>query len=98
MVQVRGMEAQNSKLHVARAGTICEMGLRLPADFDINYLKKGNVLCDPKFEIPLVQKFLARIVVYELPFGAIAKGELVTVHFYTTKCSGKIASLVNIVD
>lgn len=61
-------------------------------------MKKGNVLCDPKFTIPLVRKFVARIVVFELPFGAISKGEQVMVHCYTSKCPGKIISLLSLVD
>jgi hypothetical protein len=64
----------------APAGTICEIGLKLPSEFDISYLKKGNVFCDPKFKIPLVRKFVARIVVFDLQFGAISKGEQVMVH------------------
>ena len=92
------METKNQKISIASAGTICEIGLKLPPDFDVSYLKKGNVLCDPKYEIPLVRKFVARIVVFDLPFGAISKGELVMVHCYTSKCPGKIVSLIALID
>ena len=98
MVQVRGIETKNCKVSEVPAGTICEIGLKLPSDFDVSYLKKGNVLCDHKFTIPLVRKFVARIVVFDLPFGAISKGELVMVHCYTSKCPGKIISLLSLVD
>ena len=46
----------------------------------------------------MVRKFVCRVVVYDLPFGAIAKGEMVMVHFYTSKCAGKIVSLISLVD
>jgi translation elongation factor EF-1alpha len=97
-VQVRGIETKNLSVSAAPAGTVCEIGLKLPADFDITYLKKGNVLCDPKFEMPLVRKFVARIIVFDLPFGAITKGEQVMIHCYTSKCPGKLISLLALVD
>jgi hypothetical protein len=57
------------------------------------------VLCDPQFSIPLVRKFVAKIVVYDLPIlGAITKGEQIMVHSYTSKSCGKILSLVSTID
>lgn len=66
------------------------MGLNLPKDFDVNYLKKGTVICDPQYSIPLVKKFMCRVVIYASPEGAITKGEEVMVHSYTSKAPGKI--------
>jgi elongation factor 1 alpha-like protein len=74
----------------AAAGVILEVGLKLPSDFDINYLKKGTVLCDPQYSIPLVRKFVARVVIYATPQGAITKGEEIMVHSYTSKSPGRI--------
>jgi translation elongation factor EF-1alpha len=95
---LKGIETKNVKVSEVQAGTICDFGLKLPPDFDVNYLKKGNVICDQRYPIPMVRKFIARVVVFELPFGAISKGELVMVHCYTSKCPGKILSLVSLVD
>ena len=61
-------------------------------------MKKGTVLCDPKYSIPLVKRFVARVVVYDLPQGAITKGEQIMVHSYTSKSAGKILSLLSTVD
>ena len=46
-VVIRGIEQKQFKIGIASAGTICDIGLKLPNDFDVNYLKKGSVLCDP---------------------------------------------------
>lgn len=89
---------QGIKGDQAGAGTICDLGIRLPNDFDVNYLKKGTVLCDPKFSVPYVRKFIAKVVIYDLPQGAISKGEQVMVHSYTSKSAGKILNLLSTVD
>lgn len=70
----------------------------MPNDFDVNYLKKGTVLCDPKYPIPFVKKFIAKVVIYDLPMQAIAKGEQVMIHSYTSKSAGKILNLISTVD
>ena len=72
-------------LVIAVGGAIVEVGLRLPSDFDINYLKRGNVLCDPEHPIKLVSTFNARCVIYDLGAkGAVCRGEPVMVHSYST--------------
>lgn len=96
VIQVRGIEALGVKVPNAIAGTICEVGLKLPNDFDVNYLRKGNVLCDPRYEIPVVQKFIAKVVVYDNVI--ITKGEFVMCHFYTSKCTGTIQKLIATCD
>lgn len=72
--------------------------MKLPPDFDVNYLKKGTVLCDEKHCTPLIKKFVARVVIYSAPQGAITQGEQVMVHSYTSKSPGKISSLMSTVD
>lgn len=57
------------------AGTICEIGINLPKDFDVEYLRKGTVLCDPLYPSPYIKKFEAKVVIYDLPQLAITKGE-----------------------
>jgi translation elongation factor EF-1alpha len=61
-------------------------------------LKKGSVLCDPAYPIPLIRKFIAMVVIYDLPQQALTKGENVIVHGYTSKSAGKIVSLLSTVD
>jgi translation elongation factor EF-1alpha len=48
--------------------------------------------------MPFVRKFIAKVVVYDLPQGAITKGEQVMVHSYTSKSAGKILNLLSTVD
>lgn len=91
---VRGLELQGSRVPSAHAGVILDIGLKLPSDFDVNYLKKGTVLCDEKYSIPLISKFVARVVIYSAPQGAITKGEEIMVHSYTSKSPAKIQSLL----
>jgi len=67
VASVRAIEQQGAKVAFVSAGTICDIGLKLPNDFDVNYLKKGTVICDPQYSIPLVKRFVARVVVYDLP-------------------------------
>jgi|LauGreDrversion4_2_1035121.scaffolds.fasta_scaffold103099_1 translation elongation factor EF-1alpha len=98
LASVRGIEQQGYRVESAASGSILDIGLKLPNDFDVNYLKKGTVLCDPQFSIPLVKRFVARIVIYETPQGCITKGEEVMVHSYTSKSPGKISSLLSTVD
>ena len=65
----------------------------------ISQLRKGNVLCDPKWEIPVTTKFQARIIIYELgEFGALVKGEQVMLYFYSIKVEGSIAKFVQTID
>ena len=98
LVGIRGIEVQGMRCEQAGAGTICELGIRLPNDFDVNYLKKGTVLCDPKFPTPFVRKFIVKVVIYDLPQGAISKGEQIMIHSYTSKSAGKILNLISTVD
>ena len=75
------------------------MGLRLPSDFDINYLKRGNVLCDPEYPIKLVNTFIARCVIYDLGAkGAICRGEPIVVHSYSNKGAGKLQKFISIIN
>jgi len=75
----------------AHAGLILDIGLKLPNDFDVNYLSKGTVLCDPQYSIPSVKRFLAKVVIYKAPLGCITKGDQVMVHSYTSKSPAKIS-------
>ena len=85
MVGIKGLTRSEESVPFAVGGAIVEVGLRLPADFDINYLKRGNVLCDPEHPIKLVDTFNARCVIYDLGAkGAVCRGEPVMVHSYST--------------
>ena len=97
LVQIRGIEAKNVKETRALAGLIYDMGIKLPTDFDVTTIKKGNVLCDPKYPMKFIQQFIARVIVYDIP-SPIAKGEAVVVHSHTTKAPGKIAFLLATIE
>lgn len=51
LVTVKAIEASNQLIKIAGPGTLCDMSLNLPSSFDPNYIKSGNVICDPKFPI-----------------------------------------------
>lgn len=70
----------------------------MPKDFDINYLGRGNVMCDPNHPIPFVKKFVAKVMVFSAPLGVVTKGDQVTVHCYTSKSHGRISSLCEIIE
>lgn len=91
------MEIKNEKGTRALAGTIADIGLKFPPDFDVTTIKKGNVLCDPKFPMKLVQSFIARIIIYDIP-SPICKGEAVVIHSHTTKAPGKISFLLATIE
>lgn len=62
-------------VEAAVSGQIVEIGLKLPADFDINYLKKGNVICDMVNKIPMIRTLNAKVVILDIPQGVLSKGE-----------------------
>lgn len=91
LVGIKGVTIAQEPVLYAMGGAIVEVGLRLPSDFDVNFMKRGNVLCDPEYPIKLVSTLIARVVVYELgDRGAICRGEPVVVHSYSTKGPGKL--------
>lgn len=98
IVGVRGIEQNEIKTQTASVGTICTIGLKLPNDFDVNYLKKGNVLCDPEYSIPLVRRFVAKVVIFDLPQQVVTRGEEVIVHSYTSKSPGRLQRFLAQVD
>lgn len=96
-VQVKAMEAKQQKETRALAGTIVDISIKLPADFDVTTIKKGNVLCDPRYPMKLITSFIARIIVYDIAVPII-KGEAVVVHSHTTKAPGKISFLLATIE
>jgi len=99
LVAVKGITRNDESVTYAIGGAIIEVGLRLPNEFDVNYLKKGNVLCDPEHPIKLVHTFIARLVIYELGTkGAVCKGEPVMIHSYSSKGPGKLQQLISVID
>lgn len=51
IVQVKGIEMSKKRVNAAYPGDLCEISLNLPPAVDPNYIKSGNVLCDPKYPI-----------------------------------------------
>jgi translation elongation factor EF-1alpha len=51
LVTVKGIEISKKRVPVAHPGDLCEISLNLSPAIDPNYIKAGNVLCDPRFPI-----------------------------------------------
>ena len=98
VVEVKGIMKTGVRVEQASAGQIVDIGLNLPKDFDLNYLRRGNVLCDVQFPIPLVKTFIGKIMVYDLPMGNLHKGAEVMIYNYTNKMSAKVSKLIAIID
>lgn len=97
LVQVKGIELKGAREQKALAGTIVDIGIKLPPDFDVATIKKGNVLCDPKYPMKLIQSFIAKVIIYDIP-QPLTKGEAVVVHSHTTKAPGKISFLLATIE
>lgn len=54
ITKVKGIIKTEESASYAMAGSIVEVGLKLPVDFDKEFLRRGNVLCDPQYPIKLV--------------------------------------------
>ena len=99
VVGVKGLICRDEQAQHAFAGSIVDIGLRLPNDFDTNFLKRGNVLCDPNQNpIKVVKKFRANVHILDSPYNFFIQGEQVMVHSYSTKGPGKIEKLVALID
>ena len=99
MVGIKGVTLKSDLVSYAVGGAIIEVGLKLPADFDVAYLRRGNVLCDPKYPIKLVSTFIARLVIYDLgERGAICRGEPVVIHSYSAKGPAKLQKFISVID
>jgi translation elongation factor EF-1alpha len=66
MVTLKAIEASNKLIKYAGPGTLCDIALHLPTSFDPNYLKSGNVICDPKYPIHQIKEFRCQIVVFDI--------------------------------
>ena len=51
LVGIKALEIVKKKALAAHPGALCEISLHLPSSFDPNYIKSGNVLCDPRYPI-----------------------------------------------
>ena len=99
VVGIKGLTRSDETVTHALAGTIIEAGLRLPSDFEVNSLKRGNVLCDPEHPIKLITTFIARVVIYDLgDKGALCRGEPVVVHSYSSKCAGRLQKFISVIN
>ena len=66
LVHVKGIEMSKKRVNAAYPGDLCEISLNLPPALDPNYIKSGNVLCDPKYPIHQVKEFRAQLVVFDI--------------------------------
>ena len=99
MVTVKGIQRQDEDVPFALGGSIIDVGLRLPADFDATTIRRGNVLCDPVYPIKYVQTLIAKIVIYDLGSrGALCRGEPVIVHSYSSRGPAKLQKFIAVID
>ena len=66
-IGIKGIMKDGREVEAAVSGQIVEVGLRLPADFDINYLKKGNIICDMNNITPMIRTLIAKVVILDIP-------------------------------
>ena len=80
-------------------GSIVDVGLRLPADFDATSLRRGNVICDPEYPVKLIKTFVAEMVIYDLgQRGALCRGEPVLIHSYSSRGPAKLTKFISVID
>ena len=96
---VKGICRQDESVPYAVGGSIIDVGLRLPPDFETASIKRGNVICDPQYPIKLVQTFMAKMVIYDLgQRGALCRGEPVILHSYSARGPAKINKFISIIN
>ena len=96
-VIVRNIEISKKRVQQAQPGDICEISLQIPAAVDPNYIKPGNVVCDPRYPIHQVREFRAQIVVFDVKIPII-RGQPVIVFSFSSKVPGRISKLEAIVN
>lgn len=98
-VYIKGIVRQDESVNYAVGGSIIEVGLRLPTDFETAFIKRGNVICDPQYPIKLVQTFVAKLVIYDLGTrGALCRGEPVILHSYSARGPAKINKFISVIN
>lgn len=85
------------RVNAAYPGDLCEISLNLPPALDPNYIKSGNVLCDPKYPIHQVKEFRAQLVVFDIKIP-ITRGQPVTIFSFSSRVPGRISKLEAIVN
>jgi translation elongation factor EF-1alpha len=51
LVNIKAIEISKERVNFAMPGSLCEIALVLPIQFDLNYIRPGNVLCDKNYPI-----------------------------------------------
>lgn len=97
LVTVKGLEISKKRVPVAHPGDLCEISLNLSPAIDPNYIKSGNVLCDPKYPINQVREFRAQIVVFDIK-TPITRGQNIILYSFSNKIPGKLNKLEAIVN
>jgi elongation factor 1 alpha-like protein len=97
LVTVKGIEISKKRVPVARPGDLCEISLNLSPAIDPNYIKAGNVMCDPRFPIHQVKEFRAQIVVFDIK-TPITRGQPIIIFSFSSKVPGRINKLEAIVN
>jgi elongation factor 1 alpha-like protein len=96
-VQVKSIEISKKKVSFAAPGDLCDIALNIPPAIDPNYIKSGNVLCDPRYPIHQVKQFRAQIVVFDIK-TPITRGQPVIIFSFSSKVPGRINKLEGILN
>lgn len=46
-VTLKAIEINKKRVQIAYPGSLCDIALHIPSNFDPTFIKSGNVLCDP---------------------------------------------------
>eukprot|EP00010_Vexillifera_abyssalis_P005174 CAMPEP_0201556812 /NCGR_PEP_ID=MMETSP0173_2-20130828/57888_1 /ASSEMBLY_ACC=CAM_ASM_000268 /TAXON_ID=218659 /ORGANISM="Vexillifera sp., Strain DIVA3 564/2" /LENGTH=598 /DNA_ID=CAMNT_0047969319 /DNA_START=21 /DNA_END=1817 /DNA_ORIENTATION=+ len=92
---VKALHANGNGVSYASAGDNVELGLTGMAKD--RTIVTGTFLCDPEHPIPVVRRFQAQIITFELDIP-ILKGQEVMVHSQTNSESGYVNRLVALVN
>jgi len=50
-ITVRGILKNKEEVESAYSGKLCEVKVKAPRDFDTQFLRAGQVLCDPNYPV-----------------------------------------------
>lgn len=94
IVGVRGLRVGTALVDRAAAGVNVEIGL---TDIEEKMLGIGDVLCDPCAPVPMVSKFQAQLVTFDLE-RPIIKGQNIIYYAANLNEPAKITKLIGILD
>mmetsp|Transcript_11558 Transcript_11558/g.34681 ORF Transcript_11558/g.34681 Transcript_11558/m.34681 type:complete len:692 (+) Transcript_11558:117-2192(+) len=91
---VKVVEVAGAAVPCARAGDTVDVHFN---GVDTQMVAAGAVVCHQEWPVPLVDRFLARVLVLEPPIPLL-QGQQVTVHAHSTQETGVVSRLVTLLD